>query len=71
MTSPNEVAGFESRQNRAIARTPGTGTAVEVLVHPSYLCQIGESNQGHSDQGLRLEVSWDVSKGRTYKSMRN
>jgi hypothetical protein len=39
-------AGFESRQNQAIARNPGVGMSGQVLVHPSHICQIGESDQG-------------------------
>jgi hypothetical protein len=42
-------AGFESRQNQAIARNPGVGMSGQVLVHPSHICQIGESDQGHFD----------------------
>ena len=37
-------SGFESRQNHA-ARNPGVGSVGQVLVHPSHICQIGESDQ--------------------------
>jgi hypothetical protein len=39
-------AGFESRQNHAVARNLGVGMSGQVSVHPSHLCQIGESDQG-------------------------
>ena len=40
-------SGFEPRQNHAAARNPGVGMSSKVLVHPSHICQIGASDQGH------------------------
>ena len=40
-------AGFEPRQNHTVARNPGVGISIQVLVHPSHICQIGGADQGH------------------------
>ena len=50
------TSGFEPRQNHAGAQNPGYGVIVVVLVHPSHICQIGESDQGHFGSFYRRHV---------------
>ena len=57
--------GFEPRQNQAIARNPGVSVTGPVLVHPSHICQIGESDQGPIARPIRLAIA-----GASHKSTR-
>jgi hypothetical protein len=36
---------------------PGVGMSSKVLVHPSHICQIGESDQGHFELFSRPAIS--------------
>ncbi len=50
------MRGFEPRQNRPLPGIRELALASQVLVHPSHICQIGESDQGLSVVTLRISL---------------